>query len=52
MAKTVCAGMACLDYLFKVQSLPEGGGKFFATDYRAAPGGPAAAAAGRTAWLR
>jgi sulfofructose kinase len=44
MAKIVCAGMACLDYLFKVQSLPEGGGKFFATDYRAAPGGPAAAA--------
>ena len=44
MAKIVCAGMACLDYLFKVQSLPEGGGKSFATDYRAAPGGPAAAA--------
>jgi sulfofructose kinase len=44
MAKIVCAGMACLDYLFKVQRLPEGGGKFFATDYRAAPGGPAAAA--------
>ena len=44
MAKIVCAGMACLDYLFKVQSLPEGGGKSFATDYQAAPGGPAAAA--------
>jgi sulfofructose kinase len=44
MAKIVCAGMACLDYLFKVQRLPEGGGKFFATDYRATPGGPAAAA--------
>jgi sulfofructose kinase len=44
MAKIVCAGMACLDYLFRVQRLPEGGGKFFATDYRAAPGGPAAAA--------
>lgn len=44
MAKIVCAGMACLDYLFKVERLPEGGGKFFAEDYRAAPGGPAAAA--------
>ncbi|NNK57880.1 MAG: ribokinase [Desulfofustis sp.] len=44
MAKIVCTGMACLDYLFKVQRLPEGGGKFFATNYRAAPGGPAAAA--------
>ena len=45
MAKIVCVGMACLDYLFRVSTLPEGGGKFFAEDYRAAPGGPAAAAA-------
>lgn len=44
MAKIVCVGMACLDYLFRVSTLPEGGGKFFAEDYRAAPGGPAAAA--------
>src|SRR5210317_1694955 len=36
--------MACLDYLFRVSALPDGGGKFFAEDYRAAPGGPAAAA--------
>lgn len=44
MAKIVCVGMACLDYLFRVSRLPDGGGKFFAEDYRAAPGGPAAAA--------
>lgn len=44
MAKIVCVGLACLDYLFKVQDLPRGGGKFFAENYVAAPGGPAAAA--------
>jgi len=44
VAKIVCVGMACLDYLFRVSALPDGGGKFFAEDYRAAPGGPAAAA--------
>ena len=44
MAKIVCVGMACLDYLFRVSTLPAGGGKFFAEDYQAAPGGPAAAA--------
>lgn len=44
MARIVCVGMACLDYLFRVETLPDGGGKFFAEDYRAAPGGPAAAA--------
>ncbi len=44
MAKIVCVGLACLDYLFRVATLPAGGGKFFADDYRAAPGGPAAAA--------
>ena len=44
MAKIVCVGLACLDYLFKIETLPKGGGKFFATDYAAAPGGPAAAA--------
>ena len=44
MAKIVCVGLACLDYLFKVTSLPCGGGKFFADNYVAAPGGPAAAA--------
>lgn len=44
MAKIVCVGLACLDYLFKVQELPAGGGKFFAENYVAAPGGPAAAA--------
>ena len=36
--------MACLDYLFRVATLPDGGGKFFAEDYQAAPGGPAAVA--------
>jgi len=44
MAKIICVGLACLDYLFKVQSLPQGGGKFFAENFVAAPGGPAAAA--------
>ena len=44
MAKIVCVGMACLDYLFRVSILPAGGGKFFAENYQAAPGGPAAAA--------
>ena len=44
MAKIVCVGLACLDYLFKVDRLPEGGGKSFASQYAAAPGGPAAAA--------
>lgn len=44
MARIVCVGLACLDYLFRVATLPGGGGKFFAEDYQAAPGGPAAAA--------
>ncbi|THB73121.1 MAG: ribokinase, partial [Desulfobulbaceae bacterium] len=44
MARIVCVGLACLDYLFKVADLPAGGGKFFAENYVAAPGGPAAAA--------
>jgi sulfofructose kinase len=44
MAKIVCVGLACLDYLFKVPELPNGGGKFFADHYVAAPGGPAAVA--------
>ena len=44
MARIVCVGLACLDYLFKVAELPNGGGKFFAEKYVAAPGGPAAAA--------
>jgi len=44
MARIVCVGLACLDYLFKVDTLPAGGGKFFADSYVAAPGGPAAAA--------
>lgn len=44
MAKISCVGLACLDYLFRVPELPNGGGKSFAEDYKAAPGGPAAAA--------
>ncbi len=44
VARIVCVGLACLDYLFKIQTLPRGGGKFFAEKYVAAPGGPAAAA--------
>ena len=44
MARIVSVGLACLDYLFQVPQLPNGGGKFFAEQYVAAPGGPAAAA--------
>jgi len=44
MAQISCVGLACLDYLFKVSTLPSGGGKSFAEDYKAAPGGPAAVA--------
>ncbi len=44
MARIVCVGLACLDHLFKVAHLPAGGGKIFAENYVAAPGGPAAAA--------
>ena len=44
MARIVCIGLACLDHLFKVDHLPRGGGKVFAENYVAAPGGPAAAA--------
>jgi len=44
MARIVCVGLACLDHLFKVGHLPAGGGKTFAENYVAAPGGPAAAA--------
>ena len=44
MARIVCVGLACLDYLFRVNELPQGGGKFFAENFQAAPGGPAAAA--------
>jgi len=44
MAQICCVGLACLDYLFRVPELPSGGGKSFAEDYKAAPGGPAAAA--------
>jgi sulfofructose kinase len=44
MARIICVGLACLDHLFKVDHLPAGGGKIFAENYVAAPGGPAAAA--------
>ena len=44
MAKIFCVGLACLDYLFKIRTLPRGGGKFFAQNYVAALGGPAAVA--------
>jgi sulfofructose kinase len=45
MARVLCVGLACLDYLFSVPTLPAGSGKSFASNYRAAPGGPAATAA-------
>jgi len=45
MATIVCVGLACLDYLFRVPVLPAKGGKYFADNYAAAPGGPAAVAA-------
>ena len=47
MTKIACVGLACLDYLIKIQTLPRGArgcGKFFAHKFVAAPGGPAAAA--------
>ncbi|MDJ0781882.1 MAG: PfkB family carbohydrate kinase [Desulfosarcinaceae bacterium] len=44
MAKIVCVGLACLDYLFQVAELPKGGGKYFAQNFAAAAGGPAAVA--------
>jgi sulfofructose kinase len=57
MAKIVCVGLGCMDYIFRVNDLPSGGGKFFATGYVAAVGGPAAvaslaaAALGHEAWF-
>lgn len=44
MARIICVGLACLDYLFKVDRLPAGSGKVFAENYVTAPGGPAAVA--------
>lgn len=57
MARIVCVGLGCMDYMFRVNELPSGGGKFFATHYAAAAGGPAAVAAlavaamGHEAWF-
>lgn len=44
MAKVVCVGLGCMDHMFRVETLPSGGGKNFATSYAAAVGGPAAVA--------
>jgi sulfofructose kinase len=41
----VCVGIAVLDYLFRVENLPAGEGKFYAGGYREVGGGVAANAA-------
>lgn len=57
MARIVCVGLGCMDYIFRVNALPSGGGKFFASSYVASAGGPAAvasltaAALGHEAWF-
>ncbi len=38
MAAIVCVGLACLDDLFTVRTLPTAGGKYFADNYAAATG--------------
>ncbi len=45
MTTVACVGIAVLDYLFRVESLPAGDGKFYAESYREVGGGVAANAA-------
>ncbi|MBC3381957.1 sugar kinase [Serratia fonticola] len=45
MTRIACVGIAVQDRLYYVEKLPEGGGKYVATDYREIGGGPAATAA-------
>lgn len=44
-ARVICVGIAVLDQIYAVGSLPAGDGKNFATGYREIGGGPAATAA-------
>ncbi|MDE2198093.1 MAG: ribokinase [Rhodospirillales bacterium] len=44
-ARVVCVGIAVLDRIYRVASLPDGPGKRFATGFLEAGGGPAASAA-------
>ncbi|MFC0229115.1 sugar kinase [Serratia aquatilis] len=45
MTRIACVGITVQDRLYYVEKLPEGGGKYVATDYREIGGGPAATAA-------
>lgn len=45
MTRIACVGITVQDRLYYVENLPEGGGKYVATDYREIGGGPAATAA-------
>lgn len=45
MLKIACVGIAVQDRLYYVDSLPDGGGKYVAHDYKEIGGGPAATAA-------
>ena len=45
MTRIACVGITVQDRLYYVERLPEGGGKYVATDYREIGGGPAATAA-------
>ena len=51
MTTVVCVGIAVLDYLFQVDSIPPGEGKFYARSYREVGGGVAANAAAAIAKL-
>ncbi|AHG19158.1 sugar kinase [Chania multitudinisentens RB-25] len=45
MTRIACVGITVQDRLYYVEKLPQGGGKFVASDYREIGGGPAATAA-------
>lgn len=45
MTAVLCVGLAVVDHLFHVDSLPQKPGKHFASEYRQVGGGPAATAA-------
>lgn len=51
MTTVQCVGIAVLDYLFQVDELPTGDGKYYATGYREVGGGVAANAAAAIAAL-
>ncbi len=45
MTKVACIGIAVIDLIFEVETLPQGGGKYYATSFREVGGGVAANAA-------